>query len=197
MGNIKEINRCPWCKNDELYTQYHDNEWGKQVTDDGVLFEFLILESAQAGLSWLTILRKRENYRRLFANFNAEKVAAFNQEDVEYILQDAGIIRNRLKIQSAISNAQIFLQIQQQYGSFYKFLYLFMPNGKAIVNSFESMQNVPTRTEISDAIAKDLKKRGFKFFGSVICYAYMQAVGMVNDHLLECEFKTSIPAKGI
>ncbi len=193
----KQVTRCHWCKNDELYTQYHDNEWGKQVTDDVVLFEFLILESAQAGLSWITILRKRENYRRLFANFNAQKVAAFNQEDVDYILQDAGIVRNRLKVQSAVSNAQLFLQIQTEYGSFYNYLYSFMPNGKALVNNFKSMQNVPVKTEVSDAIAKDLKKRGFKFFGSVICYAYMQAVGMVNDHLLACYFKTNIPAKGI
>ncbi len=197
METTKQINRCPWCGADDLYTQYHDNEWGKQVTDDVVLFEFLILESAQAGLSWITILRKRENYRRLFANFNAQKVAAFNQEDVDYILQDAGIVRNRLKVQSAVSNAQLFLQIQQEYGSFYKYLYSFMPKAQAIINIVKSMQNVPVRTEISDAIAKDLKKRGFKFFGSVICYAYMQAVGMVNDHLTECDFKTNIPAKGI
>ena len=189
MGNKKEIKRCPWCCNDELYTHYHDTEWGKQVTEDQVLFEFLILESAQAGLSWITILRKRENYRRLFANFNPELVATYTQTNVEHILQDAGIIRNRLKVKSAISNSQIFLQIQKEFGSFYNYLYSFMPKCKPIVNSFVSMQNVPTKTEISDAISKDLKKRGFKFFGSVICYAYMQAVGMVNDHLLDCYFR--------
>ena len=184
-----EINRCPWCANDPLYTQYHDQEWGKPVKDDQVLFEFLILESAQAGLSWITILRKRENYRRLFANFDPAKVAAFSQTDVEDILQDAGIIRNRLKINSAIKNAQLFLLLQKEYGSFYNYLYSYMPNNEPIINGFEQMKDVPARTEISDAISRDMKKRGFKFFGSVICYAYMQAIGMVNDHLLGCGFR--------
>jgi DNA-3-methyladenine glycosylase I len=189
MGNLIEVSRCPWCANDPLYSQYHDQEWGKPVKDDRILFEFLILESAQAGLSWITILRKRENYRRLFANFDPEKVANFTQDDVEEILQDAGIIRNRLKVNSAVKNAQLFLEIQKKFGSFYNYLYSFMPNNEPIINTFKSMQDVPFKTEISDSISKDLKKCGFKFFGSVICYAYMQATGMVNDHLLGCEFR--------
>lgn len=189
MINIGETNRCPWCKNDTLYTQYHDNEWGKPVSNDRVLFEFLILESAQAGLSWITILRKRENYRHLFADFDPVKVAAFTQTEVEAIMLNAGIIRNRLKINAAISNAKLFLILQAEFGSFYNYLYLFMPQNKRIVNAFASMKEVPARTEISDIIAKDLKKRGFKFFGSVICYAFMQAVGMVNDHILGCDFR--------
>ena len=189
MVTANEINRCPWCANDPLYAQYHDQEWGKPVKDDQVLFEFLILESAQAGLSWITILRKRENYRRLFANFDPVKVAAFSETDVENILQDAGIIRNRLKVNSAIKNAQLFLLIQKEYGSFYNYLYSYMPNNEPIINGFKQMKDVPARTEISDAISKDMKKRGFTFFGSVICYAYMQATGMVNDHLLGCGFR--------
>lgn len=196
MDNKIQIIRCPWCGTDDLYIKYHDNEWGKQVFDDNVLFEFLILESAQAGLSWITILRKRENYRKLFANFDPVKVAVFTSVDIENILQNAGIIRNRLKVQSAVSNAQLFLLIQQQYGSFYNYLYLFMPNGEAIINNFETISDLPAKTTISDVIAKDLKKRGFKFFGSVICYAYMQAVGMVNNHLIGCEFRQTIPAQG-
>lgn len=189
MANKTQINRCKWCGNNELYIKYHDNEWGKQVFNDQVLFEFIILESAQAGLSWITILQKRDNYRKLFANFDPTKVAAFTNNNIEVILKDAGIIRNRLKIQSAISNAKIFLQIQQNYGSFYNYLYLFMPNNKPIINNFTTMADVPVKTLVSEAISKDLKKRGFKFFGSVICYAYMQAVGMVNNHLIGCHFK--------
>lgn len=189
MINTGENTRCPWCKNDTLYTQYHDNEWGKPVSNDRILFEFLILESAQAGLSWITILRKRENYRRLFADFDPVKVAAFTQIEVETIMLDAGIIRNRLKINAAISNAQLFLKTQKEYGSFYTYLYSYMPQNKPLINNFASMKEVPARTEISDTIAKDMKKRGFKFFGSVICYAFMQAVGMVNDHILGCNFR--------
>lgn len=181
--------RCPWCGTDPLYTEYHDKEWGKEVHDDKVLFEFLILEAAQAGLSWITILRKRENYRRLFADFDAEKVAAFTEEDIERILQDPGIIRNRLKVVSAVNNAKLFLQVQKEFGSFDKYLYSFMPEGKPIISHRKSMSEIPARTEISDAIAKDMKKRGFKFFGTTICYAHMQATGMVNDHLVDCDFK--------
>ena len=181
--------RCPWCGTDPLYTEYHDKEWGKEVHDDKVLFEFLILEAAQAGLSWITILRKRENYRRLFADFDAEKVASFTEEDIERILQDPGIVRNRLKVVSAVSNAKLFLQVQKEFGSFDKYLYSFMPEGKPIINHRKSMSEIPARTEISDAIAKDMKKRGFKFFGTTICYAHMQATGMVNDHLADCVFK--------
>lgn len=186
MTNYK---RCHWCGNDELYTKYHDEEWGKEVHDDKILFEFLILEAAQAGLSWITILRKRENYRRLFADFDAEKVAAFTEEDIERILQDPGIIRNRLKVVAAVNNAKLFLKIQKEFGSFDKYLYSFMPEGKPIKNEILDSRKAPATTEISDAIAKDMKKRGFKFFGSTICYAHMQATGMVNDHALDCDFR--------
>ncbi|PVH24102.1 DNA-3-methyladenine glycosylase I [Sphingobacterium corticibacter] len=181
--------RCGWCGQDELYQDYHDQEWGRLVTDDRTLFEFLVLESAQAGLSWITILRKRENYRRVFADFDPVAVAQFTEDDVERILLDAGIIRNRLKVKSTITNAQIFLAIQEQFGSFYQYLYSFMPNNQPITNHFHGLSEVPAATPISDAIAKDLKKRGVKFFGTTICYAYMQAVGMVNDHVMDCSFR--------
>ncbi len=181
--------RCKWCGNDELYTRYHDEEWGKPVQNDQVLFEFLILEAAQAGLSWITILRRRENYRRAFADFDPVKVASFTETDIERLMQDEGIIRNRLKIQAAISNAILFLSVQKQYGSFYNYLYRFLPDEKPILNPERLENGSIITTEISDAISKDLKKRGFKFFGSVICYAYMQAVGIVNDHVEECAFR--------
>ncbi len=157
--------------------------------DDKILFEFLILESAQAGLSWITILRKRENYRRAFADFQVEKVAAFTQDDVERLLLDAGIIRNRLKIQSAITNAQAFLNVQKEFGSFDQYLYNFMPDKKPINSHISNQKTIPARTDISDAISKDMKKRGFKFFGTTICYAHMQATGMANDHIAECAFR--------
>lgn len=181
--------RCPWCGVDPLYTQYHDQEWGKVVHDDQVLFEFLILESAQAGLSWITILRKRENYRKSFAGFDPVRISQFSEADVERLMLDAGIIRNRLKIRSAISNAVCFLKLQQAFGSFDAYLYGFMPDGKPINNYWKFAQQVPARTAISDAISKDMKKRGFKFFGTTICYAHMQATGMVNDHLEICAYK--------
>jgi DNA-3-methyladenine glycosylase I len=181
-----ELTRCKWCGTDALYMQYHDEEWGKEVHDDKVLFEFLVLEAAQAGLSWITILRRRDNYKRAFANFDAEKVAAFTQDDVERLMQDAGIIRNRLKILAAINNAKLFLDIQKEFGSFDKYLYSFMPDGKPINNQ---TGNTPATSRESDAISKDMKKRRFKFFGSTICYAHMQATGMVNDHIPTCSFK--------
>jgi DNA-3-methyladenine glycosylase I len=183
----EDLKRCHWPGNDHLYIKYHDEEWGKEVHDDKKLFEFLILESAQAGLSWITILRRRENYRKAFADFDVEKVAAFTQDDVERLMQDAGIIRNRGKIESAITNAKLFIKVQQEFGSFDKYLYSFMPDGRPIVNHPE--RNLVATTEISDAISKDMKKRGFKFFGSTICYAHMQATGMVNDHIEGCAFK--------
>ncbi|MEI5984026.1 DNA-3-methyladenine glycosylase I [Sphingobacterium sp. PU5-4] len=185
-----KIIRCGWCGEDSLYQKYHDEEWGKVVKDDATLFEFLILESAQAGLSWITILRKREGYRNAFANFDYHKVAEFTEEDVERILQDPGVIRNRGKINSSINNAKIFMAIQKEFGSFYNYLYSFMPNQEPIINQLETLKGAPTTTAISDAISKDLKKRGMKFFGSTTCYAYMQAVGMVNDHLLSCSFRS-------
>lgn len=184
--NTSNLKRCTWCGTDPVYMKYHDEEWGKTTHDDKLLFEFLVLESAQAGLSWITILRRRENYRKAFAGFDVHKVAAFNNEDVERLMQDAGIIRNRLKIIAAIKNAQLFIEVQKEFGSFDKYLYSFMPNGKPINNLSGS---TPASTDISDAISKDMKKRGFKFFGTTICYAYMQATGMVNDHVPGCSFK--------
>jgi DNA-3-methyladenine glycosylase I len=181
-----DLKRCVWPGTDELYMKYHDEEWGKETHDEKILFEFLILESAQAGLSWITILRRRDAYRKAFADFDVHKVAAFTDEDVERLMQDAGIIRNRLKILTTISNAKLFIGIQKEFGSFDKYLYGFMPDGKSI-NNFTG--RTPASTPISDAISKDMKKRGFKFFGSTICYAYMQATGMVNDHLPDCSFK--------
>lgn len=183
------IKRCIWCGEDPLYVKYHDEEWGKAVKDDRTLFEFLVLESAQAGLSWITILRKREGYKRNFADFDPEKVAKFNETDVERILKDPGIIRNRNKVSSTITNAQIFLAIQKEFGSFYKYLFSFMPEGKPVLNNPVSYKDIPVSSPESILIAKDLKKRGVKFFGPTICYAYMQAVGMVNDHEGTCSFK--------
>ena len=182
----KRNTRCDWCLSDPIYIQYHDEEWGKECHDDKILFEFLILESAQAGLSWLTVLKKRAGYRKAFANFDAKKVAKFDEAKIEALLQFEGIIRNRLKIKSAISNAQIFLSLQKEYGSFDAYLYSFMPNNKPIINKRKSLKDLPASSAESDAISKDLKKRGFKFFGSTICYAHMQATGMVNDHLITC-----------
>jgi DNA-3-methyladenine glycosylase I len=181
-----DLTRCHWPGTDELYIKYHDQEWGKEVHDDHTFFEFMILESAQAGLSWITILRRREGYRKAFANFDVQKVASFNEEDVERLMQDESIIRNRLKIKTSISNAQLFIGIQKEFGSFDKYLYSFMPDGKTIMNHSNS---TPATSPESDAIAKDMKKRGFKFFGTTICYAFMQATGMVNDHIPACSFK--------
>lgn len=178
--------RCSWATSDPLYIKYHDEEWGKPVYDDKILFEFLILEGAQAGLSWITILRRRENYRKAFAGFDVKKVAAFTEKDVERLMTDEGIIRNRLKVNSAITNARLFIEIQKEFGSFSKYMWHFVPDGKPIQNHIEKMSDVPPRTELSDKISKDMKKRGFKFFGTTICYAHMQATGMVNDHLLNC-----------
>jgi DNA-3-methyladenine glycosylase I len=182
----ENLKRCSWCGTDPLYMHYHDTEWGKTTHDDKVLFEFLILEAAQAGLSWITILKRREGYKNAFANFDVHKVAAFNDDDVARLMQDAGIIRNRLKIHAAIKCAQLFLEVQKEFGAFDKYLYSFMPDGKPTNNLTGS---TPITTDVSDAISKDMKKRGFKFFGSTICYAFMQATGMVNDHVPSCSFK--------
>jgi len=183
------LNRCTWCGTNEIYIKYHDEEWGKHTTDEKTLFEFLILEAAQAGLSWITILKRRAHYRRLFAEFDVHKVANFTEETIAHILLDEGIIRHAGKVRSAVSNAQLFIAIQQEYGSFYKYLYSFMPNQQPLNITYPSQQDVPVTSPQSDAIAKDLKKRGIKFFGSTICYAYMQAVGMVNDHVATCDFR--------
>ena len=182
----KNIIRCAWCGTDPLYVRYHDKEWGKPVYSDQILFEFLILESAQAGLSWITVLRKRENYRKAFANFDAQKVAEYTEQDVERLLMDQGIIRNRLKINSAINNARLFMEIQQNFGSFSNYIWGFLPDKKPIINTCKDHKNAPARTELSDRISLELKKRGFKFFGTTICYAYMQATGMINDHIEGC-----------
>jgi DNA-3-methyladenine glycosylase I len=178
--------RCPWCGTDPLYVKYHDGEWGREVTDDHTMFEFLVLESAQAGLSWITILRRRENYRKAFAGFDARAVAGFTGEDVERLMQDPGIIRNRLKIKAAISNAAHFLEVQSEFGSFCSYLKSFLPGGKPVINRWKTMAEVPASTPVSDSISKDMKKRGFKFFGTTICYAHLQAVGCVNDHITDC-----------
>lgn len=180
------IVRCGWCGTDPLYVKYHDEEWGKPVQDDRILFEFLVLESAQAGLSWITVLRKRENYRQAFVEFDPEKVARFTTEEVQKLMQDSGIIRNRQKIEAAIHNARLFLDIQKEYGSFSNYIWDFLPEKTAIENSVNDYKNAPPRTELSDRISSAMKKRGFKFFGSTICYAYMQATGMVNDHIDDC-----------
>ncbi len=176
---------CDWCGSDEQYRHYHDDEWGRPCRDDHKLFEFLILESAQAGLNWLTILRKREGYRRLFANFSAPHVAAFTQADIERLMADPSIIRNRMKIESAINNAQRFIEVQQEYGSFAHYLWGFVEH-RPIQNQWQSLADVPATTPLSDSISKDMKKRGFRFFGSTICYAYLQAMGLVNDHIVTC-----------
>lgn len=176
--------RCDWAKND-LAIHYHDTEWGVPLHDDQRLFEFLILEGAQAGLSWDTILRKRENYREAFNNFDAEKIALYDEEKCAELLQNEGIIRNRLKIASAVRNAKCFLEVREEFGSFDKYIWSFV-GGKPIVNNRNSLSEVPAATEISDAMSKDLKKRGFNFVGSTIMYAFMQATGIVNDHLVSC-----------
>ena len=177
--------RCEWCGKIPIYVKYHDEEWGVPVHDDNKLFEMLILEGAQAGLSWLTVLKKRENYRKAFDNFNPEIIADYNQEKIDKLLNNKGIIRNRLKITSAIKNAKVFLSIQKEFGSFDKYIWSFV-NGKPIINKFKTLKEIPVRTEISDLLSKDLKKRGCNFVGSTICYAFMQAVGMVNDHTINC-----------
>jgi DNA-3-methyladenine glycosylase I len=177
--------KCPWCLGFKAYEEYHDKEWGVPVHDDKTLFEFLILEGAQAGLSWATILKRREGYKNAFAHFDVEKVANFTQEKQETLLLDTGIIRNKLKVKSAVINAQSFLEIQAQYGSFDKYIWNFV-DGKQITNHFKKMGDVPAATPLSDTISKDLKKRGFKFVGTTIIYAYLQACGLVNDHLTIC-----------
>jgi len=180
----RTLTRCPWATNDRAVL-YHDKEWGVPSHDDRHLFEFLILEGAQAGLSWDTILRKRENYRAALSQFDPKRIARYDQRKIAALMNDPGIIRNQLKVHSAISNAQAFLKIQKEFGSFDRYIWQFV-EGKPRVNSFRAMQQIPARTADSDAMSKDLKKRGFNFVGSTICYAFMQAVGLVNDHLVTC-----------
>lgn len=177
--------RCFWVTDSKLYQDYHDKEWGEPVYDDETLFEFLILETFQAGVSWITILNKRENFRKAFDNFDYQKIAKYQENKFNELMQNAGIIRNKLKIKSAITNAQLFMEIQKEFGSFSKFLWSYVDD-KPVINTFKSREEVPATSKISDKLSKDLKKRGFKFTGSTIMYAYMQAVGMVNDHTTDC-----------
>jgi len=185
MAKPKETIRCVWSGDDPTYVSYHDLEWGVPVRDDRRLFEFLVLEGAQAGLSWITILRKRDAYRKAFSGFDPEKVARYGAREVKRLLGDAGIVRNKLKIESAIKNARAFLKVQEEVGSFSDYQWAFV-EGKPLVNRFRTFKEIPPRTALSDAFSKDLKRRGFNFVGSTIIYAHMQAVGMVNDHVIDC-----------
>lgn len=180
-----EPKRCPWCGTDPLYRAYHDTEWGVPVRDDRTLFEFLVLEGAQAGLSWITVLRKRENYRRLFDGFDPERVARYTPARIERLLQDGGIIRNRLKVEAAVGNARAFLAVRDEFGSFSDYIWAFV-DGRPIVNTFRSLAEVPATTPLAERISRDLRRRGFRFVGPTIVYAHMQATGMVNDHLVDC-----------
>lgn len=180
-----KVHRCGWCVGDDLYEAYHDKEWGKPVYDDNTLFEFLILETFQAGLSWITVLRKRENFRKAFDNFNYKKIAKYKQPKIDELLQNEGIIRNKLKVNATVSNAIAFIKIQEEFGSFSKYIWAFV-NGKPIKNKVNNYKDAPANTALSDTISKDLKKRGFKFVGSTVIYAQMQATGMVNDHEVNC-----------
>jgi DNA-3-methyladenine glycosylase I len=182
--NLATTSRCPW-PIDDLYRAYHDTEWGVPIHDDSLLFEFLVLEGAQAGLSWHIILKKRENYRAAFDQFDPAKVARYNTARIARLLANPGIVRNRLKIAATVQNAKSFLAVQEEFGTFDRYIWRFV-EGKPIVNHWRSMKEVPARTDISDALSRDLKQRGFKFVGSTICYAHMQATGMVNDHLVTC-----------
>jgi len=179
------MQRCAWCGDDPLYVSYHDTEWGVPVKDDARMFEFLILETFQAGLSWITVLRKRENFREAFDQFDYQKIANYKEDKVAELLENAEIIRNRLKIRATISNAQAYIKVQQEFGSFCNYIWGFV-NNKPIYNQFEGMSHIPANTPLSDAISKDLKKRGFKFVGTTVVYAHMQATGMVNDHVKGC-----------
>ena len=178
-------NRCAWCGNDPLYVEYHDTEWGVPIFDDDKLFEFLILETFQAGLSWITVLRKRENFRKAFDHFDYKKIAQYDEKKFDSLLQNEGIIRNKLKIKATITNAMAFLEVQKEFGSFSKYIWQFI-DGKPIKNKYNNMSELPANTILSDTISADLKKRGFKFVGSTVVYAHMQATGMVNDHLTSC-----------
>ena len=185
MPKHAENERCPWCGTDPLYVAYHDAEWGVPVHDDRTWFEFLVLEGAQAGLSWITILKKRENYRKAFADFDVQKVARYTPARVEKLMLDPGIVRNRLKIESTVSNAKAFIAVQKEFGSFDAYMWQWV-DGKPLVNRPKAMKDIPASTPLSDRISKDLKKRGFRFVGSTIIYAHLQATGVVNDHLVDC-----------
>ena len=179
------MERCPWCLSDPIYIKYHDEEWGVPVHDDRKHFELLILESFQAGLSWLTILKKRENFRKAYSDFDPEKVSKYDDKDVQRLLENGGIIRNKRKIEASIHNAKKFLEIQKEFGSFDEYIWRFV-NYKPIINSWKRIEDLPSRTDLSDIISEDLRKRGFVFMGSIIVYSYMEAAGLVNDHLVSC-----------
>jgi DNA-3-methyladenine glycosylase I len=185
MENTTSLRRCAWVGTDPLYQDYHDRSWGRPVHDDRLLFEFLILEGAQAGLSWITILRKREAYRSAFAGFDPERVARFDALEVEKLIGNPGIVRNRLKVASAVTNARAFLRVQEEFGSFDAYMWRFV-DGRPIQNAWKNIDEIPASTPVSTAMSRDLKHRGFRFVGPVICYAHMQAVGMVNDHTVDC-----------
>ncbi|MDX1427217.1 MAG: DNA-3-methyladenine glycosylase I [Salegentibacter mishustinae] len=182
---MKKLNRCGWCEGDELYEAYHDNEWGVPVYDDDTIFEFLILETFQAGLSWITVLRKRENFREAFDDFDYKKIANYSEEKIQELLQNPGIIRNKLKIRATVTNAKAFMEVQKEFSSFSKYIWGFV-DGDPIQNEVKDYKNAPATTAISDKLSKDLKKKGFKFVGSTVLYAHMQATGMVNDHEISC-----------
>ena len=185
MKNNANLKRCPWCLKDEMYIKYHDEEWGVPLFDDRKQFEFVVLESAQAGLSWHTVLSKREKYREAYLGFDFEKIANFKEKDIEKLLNNPGIIRNRVKIEASIMNARAFIEIGKEFGSFSKYIWKFV-GGKPVVNGYDSDDEIPAETELSFRISKDLKERGFKFFGPKIVYAHLQAVGVVNDHIKSC-----------
>lgn len=182
---MKKVKRCNWSVNDPLYIKYHDKEWGVPVHNDRKLFEMMVLDGAQAGLSWFTILKKRDNYRKAFDNFDPKKVARYDKRKIAQLLKNAGIVRNKLKIESAVINAKAFLKVKEEFGTFDKYIWKFV-NGKTKVNSWKELKEIPAFTKESDAMSKDLKNRGFKFVGSTICYAFMQAAGLVNDHMVDC-----------
>ncbi|MCF7568429.1 DNA-3-methyladenine glycosylase I [Sabulilitoribacter arenilitoris] len=182
---MNKKHKCGWCVGDTLYEAYHDEEWGVPAYDDATIFEFLILETFQAGLSWITVLRKRENFRKAFDDFNYKKIANYKQDKIDALLQNTGIIRNKLKVKATITNAQAFIKIQEEFGSFSKYIWGFV-DGKPIKNKLKNYKKTPANTAISDALSKDLKKRGFRFVGSTVVYAHMQATGMVNDHEVDC-----------
>jgi DNA-3-methyladenine glycosylase I len=189
------MNRCSWCGDDPLYVSYHDNEWGVPVRDDSTLFEFLILEGAQAGLAWITILRKRDGYRAAFDGFDPERVARFDDERIKNLLEDPGIVRNRLKVASAVTNARAFLAVQEEYGTFADYIWSFT-GGRPIQNAWRSLDQIPATTPLAETISRDLKKRGFRFVGPTIVYAHMQATGMVNDHVVGCFRYPEVEAMG-
>lgn len=190
----KQITRCPWCELNDVMRAYHDTEWGVPLHDDKKFFEFFVLDTFQAGLSWNIVLQKRENFRKAFANFDVKKVAKFTETDIAKLVTNGGIIRNKLKIAGTITNAQCFIAVQKEFGSFDKYIWQFT-NNKTIINKFKTPAQVPAYTDESDAMSKDLKKRGFKFCGTTICYAFMQAAGIVNDHLVDCSFRKAPSTK--